>query len=305
MYIITIMTSTNCKDYAATVGTFDGFHLGHQQIVRRLVEESSRKGMRSMVVTFDQHPRQVLGKTDDDFRLLSSSSERREMLLDSRVDEVKELHFSSEIAMLSACQFFEDYLVKLLGVKLLLLGYDNSFGSRLHNDFDQLPIVARRNDVELLYNTAFLYHDKPVSSTHIRHALGRGCVDDANAMLGYRYSILGTVVKGRGIGRTLGFPTANIVVNDSSKALPLYGVYAVEVNVGGFSYRGMANLGICPTYGTTQPTFEVHIINFEGDLYDQSLRIVFIRRLRDIVRFDSPEQLCAQLQKDKQQVLYL
>lgn len=299
------MSSTLCDTFAATVGTFDGFHLGHQQIVRRLVEESSRRGMKSMVVTFDQHPRQVLGKTDNGFRLLTSCQERREMLLASGVDEVRELHFSPEMASLSACQFFEQFLVNRLGVKLLMLGYDNSFGSRQHNDFEQLPALAQRCGVELLHDTAYLYHDKAVSSTQIRQALGCGSVEEANAMLGNTYSLAGTVVKGRGVGRTLHFPTANIVIDDPLKALPMQGVYAVDVNLCGHSYRGMANLGTCPTYGTTQPTFEVHLIGFDGDLYGQSLRIGFVRRLRDICRFDSPEQLRSQLLIDKQQVLSL
>lgn len=296
------MTSDVCNAFVATVGTFDGLHQGHRQLLQRLIREADVRKSRSLVVTFDSHPRQVLGRADGDFRLLSSHDERFRLLASSGVDEIRQLTFTPEVASLSACQFLEQFLVRRFGVRTLVLGYDNSFGSRKNNDFDHLPDAAKALGVELLYDTPFVFEGSPVSSSRIRKALALGDIGSANAMLGRPYDISGSVVKGRGVGRQLSFPTANIVLNDPSKALPSLGVYAVEVDCQGRSYRGMANLGSCPTFDIAQSSFEVHLLDFDGDIYGQELSVRFVSRLRDIRRFSTPEELSAQLSMDKEQV---
>ena len=296
------MTSDVCNAFVATVGTFDGLHQGHRQLLQRLIREADVRKSRSLVVTFDSHPRQVLGRADGDFRLLSSHDERFRLLASSGVDEIRQLTFTPEVASLSACQFLEQFLVRRFGVRTLVLGYDNSFGSRKNNDFDHLPDAAKALGVELLYDTPFVFEGSPVSSSRIRKALALGDIGSANAMLGRPYDISGSVVKGRGVGRQLSFPTANIVLNDPSKALPSLGVYAVEVDCQGRSYRGMANLGSCPTFDIAQSSFEVHLLDFDGDIYGQELSVRFVSRLRDIRRFSTPEELRAQLSMDKEQV---
>ena len=202
---------------------------------------------------------------------------------------------------MSACEFFRQILVEQLNAKALVLGFDNMFGSRSRNDFDQLPAMARDLGVALHVDTAVCYGGKEVSSTRIRKALQLGQTDRAAAMLGRPYRMWGTVERGRQLGRTLGFPTANVSLADTSKVWPADGVYAVRVTLenGTSGLAGMANFGAQPTFGLDKPVFEVNIFDFDGDLYDTTLTVEFGPRLRDICRFDSVEMLVAQLNADR------
>ena len=286
-------------DSVVTVGMFDGVHIGHQHILSMLTAEARRRRMVPVVVTFDRHPLQVLCP-DRPFVRVSTNEERYRLIEACGVTDVVEIHFTEEVAQLSACEFFREILVGRLRARSLVLGFDNMFGSKQRNDFDRLPSLADEMGVNVLTDTAVKYHDVEVSSTQIRQTLLQGDVCLASQMLGYRYRLWGEVVKGRQVGRTLGFPTANVCLEDASKALPADGVYAVRVLLPDGSARmGMANFGGQPTFGLDKPVFEVNIFDFEGDLYGSVLDVEFVVRLRDVCKFDGVEALVAQLNKDR------
>lgn len=291
---------------AVTVGMFDGVHLGHQHILALLRHEASRLGLTPVVVTFDIHPRQVLGGgvggvDINQFYRVTTNEERYALLEKYGIHHVLELHFTPAIAALSACQFFEQILLQKLQAKALVLGYDNMFGSKQHNDFDRLPSLAQSLGVSVAVDTAVRLHDTDVSSTQVRKALKQGNVELAADFLGYNYRLWGLVVKGRQMGRRLGFPTANVCLDDTTKVMPADGVYAVRVQLENSqeSRMGMANFGGQPTFGLDKPVFEVNIFNFDGDLYSTTLSVEFVSRLRDVKKFDSIPQLVSQLNADR------
>ena len=285
-----------------TIGMFDGFHVGHRQLVGNLLQLADKTGLEPMVVTFDRHPRSVVDK-DRVPQLLSTDAERMALIEGSGVPRVTVVHFTPELASMSACSFARQLHARL-AMKGLLLGYDNQFGSRLHNDFDQLPALAQSLHFAIYRDTAVIMHDVEVSSTKIRHALAEGRLKQANDMLARPYSITGTVVHGRHVGSTLGFPTANVRL-DGGKVLPLAGVYAAVATLDGRSYKAMANLGPQPTFGQEQMALEVHLLDFEGDIYGRQLQVAFVARLRDICHFDSTEVLMNQLEHDKKRIVDL
>lgn len=287
---------------AVTVGMFDGVHLGHRQLLSRLIGLSSQKGLQPLVVTFENHPRQLLDPLTAP-RLLNTRSERLSLLEACGVTNVALVRFDKSTADLSACSFVRRFLLDRLDMRMLLLGYDNTFGSRANNDFDRLPELAQECGFEIMRDEAVMLDGVEVSSTKIRKALETGDVEAAAAMLGRAFSLSGKVVHGRGIGRGLGFPTANIEAGDTSKIIPYDGVYALRVEVGGTSFPAMANLGGRPTFNETERVLEVHIIGFEGMLYDSSLKVEFLRRLRDIKSFDGSDALAAQMAVDRQEAV--
>lgn len=286
---------------AVTVGMFDGVHVGHRHILSLLGRVAGEKGLRPVVVTFDRHPRQVLSVDVAKHFRVTINEERYELLASCGVDTVVEVEFTPALAGLSACEFFRQVLVERLNAKALVLGFDNSFGSRRNNDFDRLPALAETMGVSLHVDTAVFYRGSEVSSTRIRKALQMGQTDRAAAMLGRGYRMWGTVEKGRQLGRLLGFPTANVSLADTSKVWPADGVYAVWVTLsdGTAGLKGMANFGAQPTFGLDKPVFEVNIFDFEGDLYDSVLTVEFGPRLRDICRFESVPVLVEQLNADR------
>ncbi len=291
---------------AVTVGMFDGVHIGHQHILTLLRQESERLHLTPVVVTFDQHPRQVLGGgvggvAINQFYRITTNEERYALLEQFGIHHVLELHFTQEIAALSACQFFEQILLQRLQTKALVLGYDNMFGSKQNNDFDQLPSLAQRMGVSVVVDTAVQFHDIEVSSTQVRKALKQGDVELAASFLGYNYRLWGLVVKGRQMGRQLGFPTANVCLDDTTKVMPADGVYAVRVYLEHSTepLMGMANFGAQPTFGLDKPVFEVNIFDFNGDLYDTTLRVEFVARLRDVKKFEGIPALVNQLNTDR------
>lgn len=291
---------------AVTVGMFDGVHVGHQHILTLLCQEAERLNLTPVVVTFDQHPRQVLGGgvggvAINQFYRVTTNEERYALLEQFGIHDVLELHFTKEIAALSACQFFEQILFHQLHAKALVLGYDNMFGSKQHNDFDRLPSLAQSRGVSVVVDTAVLIKDIEVSSTQVRKALKRGDVELASAFLGYNYRLWGLVVKGRQMGRQLGFPTANVCLDDTTKVMPADGVYAVRVYLENSNEprMGMANFGGQPTFGLDKPVFEVNIFDFDGDLYGTTLRVEFVSRLRDVQKFGSIPELVSQLNSDR------
>ena len=286
----------------ATTGFFDGVHLGHRLVIERLVSLARERGDESLVVTFWPHPRAVLQDGARELRLLNSLEEKKELLRSLGVDRVEVLDFTRSFAALTAEQYLREILRDRFGVTTLLMGYDNRLGSdRL--TADTLKPIAEGIGMELkeLLPLSFRPSEASgeISSTQIRTALENGDIVSAAEMLGYGYSLKGVVVAGNRLGRTIGFPTANMKLYEPLKLVPGRGVYVVEAEVLGKKYRGMTNIGLRPTVGGSFTTIETHILDFDEDIYGLPLRITFLRRLRDEVHFPSLEALKDQLEKDR------
>ena len=285
----------------AATGFFDGVHLGHRQVIDQLCAVARERGEESVIVTFWPHPRSVLQQDADRLRLLTTLQEKRERCLACGVDRFEVLPFTRAFSRLSAETFIRDYLVGRFGVTALILGYDHRLG---HDDFDtpeQMAEVVARCGVMPVRVPAVAVGAGAVSSTQIRDALAAGDVTRAEAMLGYRYSLCGVVVAGNRLGRTIGFPTANMQLYEPLKQIPANGVYAVWVDVLGRRHKGVCNIGTRPTVGLGGGrTIETHILDFDEDIYGLDLRIEFCARLRDERRFDSMEALGRQLAQDRQ-----
>jgi len=284
----------------ATTGFFDGVHTGHRLVIERLVSMARERGDESLVVTFWPHPRAVLQDGARELRLLTTLEEKKALLKTLGVDRIEVLDFTRSFASRTAEQYLREILRDRFGVTTLLMGYDNRVGSdRL--TVSELGPVAEAVGMEVVEMGA-LYGSgsQPVSSTKIRRALGEGEVGLAAEMLGCPYSLCGAVVAGNRMGRTIGFPTANMQLYEPLKLVPARGVYAVEVSVLGRTYWGMTNIGTRPTVGGTVPTIETHILDFEEDIYGLPLRIAFLRRIRDEIRFPSLDALRVQLEKDRE-----
>lgn len=292
--------------YVATIGFFDGVHTGHRYLISRLREEAARRGLDSAILTFEQHPETILCGTPKP--LLTTFEERTALLKAEGVTEIFCFNFSV-IQMMTAEEFMR-VLVGNCGVSVLLMGYDHHFGSDHLASFADYQAAAARVGLTILPIEQAPEGD--VSSSKIRRALQRGAIESANIMLGYPYTLTGTVVHGRGLGRTIGFPTANIAL-PADKILPANGVYAVECLIsnsasgptaeGGLtshSVSALLNIGTNPTVGDNAITLEVHIPDFVGDLYDQQLSIRLLRFIREEKRFDSLDALKDQIRQDLQ-----
>ena len=287
----------------ATTGFFDGVHLGHRLVIERLVSEAHARGDESLVVTFWPHPRAVLQDGARELRLLNTLDEKKELLRSLGVDRVEVLDFTRSFAALTAEQYLRGVLRDRFGVTTLLMGYDNRLGSDRLTAASLKPL-ADGMGVELMELSPLSFRPSEargeISSTQIRSALDRGDIASAEAMLGYAYSLTGAVVAGNRLGRTIGFPTANMKLYEPLKLVPGRGVYAVDVEVLGRKFRGMTNIGTRPTVGGLTTSIETHILDFDEDIYGLPLRVTFLRRLRDEVRFPSLEELKAQLEKDRE-----
>ena len=286
----------------ATTGFFDGVHTGHRLVIERLVSLARERGDESLVITFWPHPRAVLQDGARELRLLTTLEEKKALLTSLGVDRVEVLDFTRSFAALTAGQFLRDVLQARFGVTTLLMGYDNRLGSdRLQAD--RLLSLAESLGIELLELEPLAFRSDEaggaISSTKIRKSLEEGKVTEASEMLGYGYSLTGVVVAGNRLGRTIGFPTANMRLYEPLKLVPGRGVYVVEVQVLGKTWRGMTNVGLRPTVGGTFTTIETHILDFDEDIYGLPITITFLRRLRDEIHFPSLEALREQLDRDK------
>ena len=279
----------------ATTGFFDGVHLGHRLVIERLVSLAHERGDESLVVTFWPHPRAVLQDGARELRLLTTLEEKKALLSGLGVSRIEVLDFSRSFAALSAEEYLREVLRDRFGVTTLLVGYDNRLGSdRL--TAGALAPVATQLGIELIELPPY----QTISSTKIRKSLEEGDIASATSMLGYGYSLQGVVVAGNRLGRTIGFPTANMKLYEPLKLVPGRGVYVVEAEVLGQKYRGMTNIGLRPTVGGTSTTIETHILDFDEDIYGLPLRITFLRRLRDEIHFPSLDALKAQLEMDRE-----
>jgi riboflavin kinase/FMN adenylyltransferase len=287
------------KNAVVTTGTFDGVHIGHQQIIRRLKETAVRIGGETVLLTFFPHPRMVLFP-DRKQLLLNTQEEKARLLEKAGIDHLIVHPFTREFSMLSSKDFIEDILVRKLGTRMLVIGHDHHFGRNREGSFDHLRQFGPVYGFDVEEIPAKEVENMNVSSTRIRNAIEAGDVSTARSFLGYNYLLEGTVVKGRQLGRTIGFPTANILVTDSNKMVPADGVYAVKVERKGESLVGMLNIGMRPTVDGKFRTIEVNILDFEADLYGESLILEFVKRIRDEKKFDGLEALKQQLANDRQ-----
>ena len=281
-------------------GFFDGVHLGHRHVLGQLVKEARDRGDESMVVTFWPHPRNVLQDDARNLRLLTSLPEKKEILLGLGVDRVEVLPFTRAFSRLTTEEYFREYIIGRFGGKAVLIGYDNRVGSDLLTP-DEIEAVARRTGLEVIRtDSVSIPGGIVVSSTKIREAISSGDVESAAAMLGYEYSIVGVVVAGNHLGRTIGFPTANMRLYEPLKLLPGNGVYSVEVESLGRRFRGMCNIGTRPTVNAgTDRTVETNIFGFDEDIYGLDLKVTFLRKIREERRFSSLDELKAQLEHDR------
>ena len=280
-------------------GFFDGVHVGHRLVIQQLVEAAAVRGDESMVVTFWPHPRNVLQKEARSLRLLTTLAEKREMLHGLGVDHVEVLPFTKDFSYMTMKEYFM-MLMEKYGVRTVLLGYDNRVG-RDAAGADEVAVAASELGLEVI-RVEMVPSEKgyAVSSTKIRERLEEGDVEGASAMLGYDYSIHGVVVAGNRLGRTIGFPTANMQLYEPLKLIPGNGVYFVKVHTLGKDYFGMCNIGCRPTVGMGNArTVETNIFDFDEDIYGLDLDVTFISRIREEVRFDSLEDLRVQLEKDR------
>ena len=282
-----------------STGFFDGVHSGHRLVIGTLVEEARSRSEESVVVTFWPHPRNVLQDEARNLRLLSSLDEKKLMLKALGVDRIEVLPFTKEFASMTGEQYLKEVLVGRFGATAAIFGYDNRIGSD-HKTFSDLQPLSSSLGLDIIPCKEL----GSISSTVIRKALAEGRVRDASDMLGYRYGLHGVVVSGNRLGRTIGFPTANMQLYEPLKLIPAVGVYAVEVETLGKKYLGMSNIGVRPTVGTGNAlTVETNIFDFDEHIYGLDITIRFIRRIREEKRFPSLAELKAQLLEDKRLIL--
>lgn len=287
-----------------TSGTFDGVHVGHQKILSRLIETVRLSGGQSVVVTYWPHPRLVLAPQHvHELRLISTIEERIAHLSAFDLDYLLIIPFTQEFSSLSPEEYVQRILLDTLHTKKLVIGYDHHFGRNREGNFEFLQANADRFGFTIEEIPRQDIDEVGVSSTKIRKALEAGDVHQANRFLGRPYSLTGTVVEGKRLGRTIGYPTANLQVAEPFKLIPAPGVYAVRVTVEGKSYGSMLNIGFRPTLGGTSLSIEAHLFNFSGDLYGKQVQVDFVERLRDEQKFEGLDELKAQLAKDKEAAL--
>ncbi|WP_080240903.1 bifunctional riboflavin kinase/FAD synthetase [Spirosoma rigui] len=283
-----------------TSGTFDGVHLGHQTILARLTEVAKASNGQSVLITYWPHPRTVVSNDSQDLKLLTTLDEKIDLLDLAGVDQLVVIPFTRSFSQLSSEEFIRQILIEKIGTKKLVIGYDHRFGRDREGGFDYIQAHQSeygfgveeipRQDVEAV----------GVSSSKIRAALSEGNVKIANRFLGRPYSLTGTIVKGRQLGRTIGFPTANMQVDDPGKLIPANGVYAVDVEYGGQTLGGMLNIGFRPTVAGTNQTIETYIFDFDKDIYGEHLTLRFREFLRPEQKFDGLPALVAQLKQDEE-----
>lgn len=290
-----------------TIGTFDGVHLGHQKILARLKELKETLGLKTIVLTFDPHPRKIITTSHQkSLKLLTLVDEKLELLRKYEVDVTVVYPFSKSFSQLSAEEYVSDILLKKLKVQHLVIGYDHKFGKDRDGDIFTLIKLSHAYKFQVEEIPAKDIDSINVSSTRIRQAIESGDVELGTRFLGHHYFIKAMVIEGKKLGRTIGYPTANLWIEDTDKLIPANGVYFVDVMAGGKKYYGMMNIGTNPTTDSDNTVkLEVNIFNFSESLYGQSIRVSFLKRLRDELKFDSLNALVEQIKLDEATCLNL
>lgn len=291
---------SSAEPTVVTLGTFDGVHKGHRKIIEKLIASSHTTGCQSVVLTFFPHPRMVL-QQDSDIKLLNTIDEKALLLRQAGVDNLIIHPFDQAFSRLTAEEFVKDILVGRLNIKKIIIGYDHRFGRNRTATIDDLIIYGEQYGFEVEQISALEVNEVSVSSTKVRNALTAGDIQTANEFLGYPYMLTGKVVKGRQLGRTIGFPTANIAIPENYKLIPARGVYVATAIVDGTAVKGMMNIGTNPTVGGMEQSIEINLFDFDADLYGKQLQLNLLHRLRDEEKFDSIDILKEKLKEDRQQ----
>jgi riboflavin kinase/FMN adenylyltransferase len=286
----------------ATLGIFDGVHRGHKTLLDCLVSRSKITNGESVVITFSPHPRLILQKDNSNLSFLTTMEEKKCLLEDSDVDHLIVIEFNKQFSQIPACDFIKDILIEKIGTKHLIIGYNHHFGRKGEGDFSTIKQCSEEFNFRVEQVQGYHTEEGIISSSLIREALLNGRLDEANRWLGYSYSLSGTVIEGRKIGRTIGFPTANIKPDSQHKLIPSVGVYAVEVLLDNKIYHGMLSIGTNPTVNSDirLRSVEVNILNFNGDIYGRRISVIFRKRIRDEIKFENLKQLAEQIERDKQ-----
>ncbi|HEX7457409.1 MAG TPA: bifunctional riboflavin kinase/FAD synthetase [Ginsengibacter sp.] len=307
------------KNAVITIGTFDGVHTGHLQIINQLKKEAEQVDGETVIITFDPHPRMIISKKDlskDAIKLLNTLPEKIELLQKQNIDHLVIVPFTLEFSEQSAEEYIKDFLVEKFHPHSLIIGYDHRFGKNRQGDYKLLEAYQSIFNFKVKEIPEHVLHHIIISSTRIRHALEEKDINTANEYLGYPYFFEGNVIEGNKLGRTLGYPTANIEVNDKNKLIPANGVYAVEVSIATdndivhqISYvkhlKAMMNIGVRPTVGGTKKVIEVNIFDFDTSIYNQTIRVYVNYFLRDEIKFNGLDALKEQLSIDKINALKL
>jgi riboflavin kinase/FMN adenylyltransferase len=287
------------KKPVITIGTFDGVHLGHQKIIENLVQTANEVGGESVLMTFSPHPRMVLFPDSHNLQLIQTEEEKYKKLATTGIENCIIFPFTFEFSRLSAMEFVRDILVNTLNIDTIIIGYDHQFGRNREGNIHYLQEVSNIYDFHAVEIPAQEIDAVNVSSTKIRRAILDGEIELANQYLGNPYILSGEVIKGNQLGRTIGFPTANIQVNDATKIIPGNGVYLVQVHYREFLLNGIMNIGLRPTVGeSVENRIEIHIFDFNEDIYGQELQVLVIKKVRNEFKFDSVDQLASQIAED-------
>lgn len=281
-----------------TIGTFDGVHIGHNKIIEKLTLSTEDGNFESVILTFFPHPRMIL-QSDSDIKLLNTMEEKAVLLKKSGLDNLIIHPFDTSFSELSGEEFVKKILVNQFNVKKIIIGYDHRFGKNRTANFDDLVVFSQKYGFEVEQISVQEINEVSVSSTKIRTAITDGNIKLANEYLGYNYFLTGTIIQGKQLGRTLGFPTANIKVFENFKLIPQNGVYVVQSSFQNTAIFGMMNIGTNPTVNGNTQSIEVHFFDFNEDLYGKEMVVSILGRLRSEQKFDSLEQLKSQLEKDK------
>lgn len=286
------------KPTIITIGTFDGVHIGHSKILERLINNAENLDLQSAVLTFFPHPRMVLQK-DADIKLLNTLEEKKQILEEIGLDYLIVHPFTTAFSRLSALEFVRDILVNQLKVKKIIIGYDHRFGRNRNANINDLIGYGNTFDFEVEQIPVQEIDEVSVSSTKIRKALLEGTIAVANSYLGYEFMLSGTIKKGKGLGKGIGFPTANLAIQEAYKLIPDNGVYVIKSSFDNKAVYGMMNIGFNPTVAGTEKSIEIHFFDFNQDLYGKEVQVRLLKKIRDEHKFESIDHLREQLEKDK------
>ncbi|MBA2499461.1 MAG: bifunctional riboflavin kinase/FAD synthetase [Chitinophagaceae bacterium] len=287
------------KNAVITIGTFDGVHMGHRQVLARLKQESVNANGESVLITFDPHPRKIIQTASQPIRLINTLDEKVELLEEFGIDHLVIIEFTPAFADQTAEEYIRDFLIRQFRPHTIIIGYDHRFGKNRLGDYKLLEKMADVYQYQLKEISAHELNEIKISSTRIREALMQGNLDDANRLLGYIFFFSGEVIDGEKIGRQLGYPTANLKLNDAEKIIPGDGIYAVYAKFENTKYKGMMSIGFRPTMNGTKRVVEINLFDFNHHIYGKMLKVYVKKYLRAEVKFNSTEELVKQMDEDK------
>ena len=292
------------KESILTIGTFDGVHIGHNKILKRLIQDSKKNNLSSLVMTFFPHPRMILNKSHE-IKMIDTIDEKINLLEKTGLDNLIIHPFDNNFSKIRAKEFVEEILVKKLKIKEIIIGYDHKFGKDREASVEDLKKFGKDYMFTVKEIPAQEIDSIAISSTKIRNAILNGEIEKCNKFLGRNFILTGKVVYGDGLGKKIDFPTANIEIKETYKIIPMNGVYLVKTKINSNTYFGMMNIGIRPTVGGTNKSLEIHFFNFKDNIYGKNVSIEIIKKIRDEEKFSSIDQLKIQLKKDEQFCLKL